>query len=43
MLCEDAPAEQARLIARGLDAGVPAPKGKLPSQETVPQCLGANK
>jgi hypothetical protein len=43
MLCEDAPAEQARLLARGLDAGVPAPKGKLPSQDTVPQCLGANK
>jgi hypothetical protein len=43
MLCEDAPAEQARLISRGLDAGVPAPKGKLPSQDTVPQCLGANK
>jgi hypothetical protein len=43
MLCEDAPAEQARLIQRGLDAGVPAPKGNLPSQDTVPQCLGANK
>ena len=43
MLCEDAAAEQARLISRGLDAGVPAPNGKLPSQDTVPQCLGANK
>ena len=43
MLCEDAPAEQARLLQRGLDAGVPAPKGNLPPQDTVPQCLGANK
>jgi hypothetical protein len=43
MLCEDAPAEQARLLQRGLDAGVPAPKGNLPPHDTVPQCLGANK
>ena len=43
MLCEDAAAEQKRLIDRGLLAGVPAPKGNLPSQATVPQCLGANK
>jgi hypothetical protein len=43
MLCEDAPLEQARLLQRGLDAGVPAPKGNLPPHDTVPQCLGANK
>ena len=43
MLCEDAPVEQARLLQRGLDAGVPAPKGNLPPHDTVPQCLGANK
>jgi len=41
MLCEDADDAQARLLAAGLAAGVPAPKGNLPPQSTVPQCLGA--
>ena len=40
MLCEDAPAEQARLVQAGLDAGVPAPKGNLPPQPTTAQCRG---
>jgi hypothetical protein len=41
MLCEDADDAQARLLQAGLDAGVPAPKGNLPPQETVPHCLGS--
>ena len=43
MLCEDAAAEQARLIQAGLDAGVPAPKGNLPPQPTTAQCRGNGK
>jgi alpha/beta hydrolase family protein len=43
MLCEDADDQQARLLAAGLAAGVPAPHGKLPPQSTVPHCLGAKK
>ena len=39
MLCEDADDAQARLLQDGLDAGVPAPRGKLPAKETVPHCL----
>jgi len=38
MLCEDAEDAQARLLAAGLAAGVPAPKGNLPPQTTVPHC-----
>jgi hypothetical protein len=38
LLCEDAEAEQARLLAAGLAAGVPPPKGNLPPQSTPPQC-----
>ena len=38
MLCEDAASEQARLLQAGLDAGVPAPHGKLPPQSTPPLC-----
>jgi hypothetical protein len=40
VLCEDVPAMQARLLQAGLNAGVPAPRGGLPSQETVPHCRG---
>ncbi len=40
MLCEDADDQQARLLAAGLDAGVPPPHGNLPPQSTVPHCLG---
>ncbi len=40
MLCEDADDAQARLLAAGLAAGVPAAKGKLPPHDTVPHCLG---
>jgi hypothetical protein len=43
MLCEDADDQQSRLLQTGLAAGVPAPKGKLPPQSTVPQCLGKGK
>jgi Alpha/beta hydrolase domain len=43
MLCEDAAAEQARLIQAGLDAGVPAPKGNLPPQPTTAHCRGNGK
>ena len=43
MLCEDADDAQARLLAAGLAAGVPAPKGKLPAQQTVPHCLGRGR
>jgi hypothetical protein len=43
MLCEDAAAEQPRLIQAGLDAGVPAPKGNLPPQPTTAQCRGNAK
>ena len=39
-LCEDAAAEQARLIQAGLDAGVPVPKGNLPPEPTTAQCRG---
>jgi hypothetical protein len=42
MLCEDADDAQARLLAAGLAAGVPAPNGNLPPQSTVPHCLGAH-
>ncbi len=38
MLCEDADDQQARLLQAGLNAGVPAPRGKLPPQSVVPQC-----
>jgi hypothetical protein len=38
LLCEDTEAMQARLLQAGLDAGVPAPKGKLPPQTQVPSC-----
>ncbi len=41
MLCEDADDQQARLLQAGLDAGVPAPQGKLPPQPVVPQCQKA--
>ena len=37
MLCEDADDQQARLLQAGLNAGVPAPHGKLPPQSVVPQ------
>jgi hypothetical protein len=40
MLCEDADEQLTRLLQAGLDAGVPAPQGKLPPQATVPHCLG---
>jgi hypothetical protein len=40
MLCEDADDAQARLLQAGLDAGVPPSHGNLPSQPTVPHCLG---
>jgi hypothetical protein len=40
MLCEDADAQQARLLQAGLDAGVPPPKGMLPPQQQVPSCHG---
>jgi len=40
MLCEDADDQQTRLLAAGRAAGVPAPKGNLPPQSTVPHCLG---
>ena len=42
MLCEDADDQQARLLQAGLNAGVPAPRGKLPPQSVVPQCHKAN-
>jgi hypothetical protein len=38
LLCEDTEAMQARLLQAGLDAGVPAPNGKLPPQTQVPSC-----
>jgi hypothetical protein len=38
LLCEDAEAEQSRLLAAGLAAGVPPPKGNLPPQSIPPQC-----
>jgi hypothetical protein len=38
MLCEDADDQQARLLAAGLAAGVPAPHGKLPPHEDPPHC-----
>ena len=38
MLCEDAAAEQARLLQAGLSAGVPEPRGNLPPQTTPPLC-----
>jgi hypothetical protein len=38
LLCEDTEAMQARLLQAGLDAGVPAPNGKLPPQMQVPSC-----
>ena len=38
MLCDDADDAQSRLLAAGLAAGVPAPKGNLPSKATVPHC-----
>jgi len=38
LLCEDTEAMQARLLQAGLDAGLPAPKGKLPPQTQVPSC-----
>jgi hypothetical protein len=40
MLCEDADDAQARLLAAGLAAGVPAARGRLPAQQTVPHCIG---
>ncbi|HET9978125.1 MAG TPA: alpha/beta hydrolase domain-containing protein [Burkholderiaceae bacterium] len=40
MLCEDADDAQSRLLQAGLAAGVPAPRGNLPPQGTVPHCLG---
>ena len=40
MLCEDADDAQARLLAAGLAAGVPAPRGPVPPQTKVPQCRG---
>jgi hypothetical protein len=38
LLCEDASAEQARLLQAGLDRGVPAPSGALPPQQQPPLC-----
>jgi hypothetical protein len=38
MLCEDAEAEQARLLQSGLNAGVPPPRGHLPPQSQPPVC-----
>jgi hypothetical protein len=38
MLCEDADDAQARMLAAGLAAGVPAPRGNLPPQSVPPQC-----
>jgi hypothetical protein len=43
MLCEDADVEQARLLQAGLNAGVPAPQGKLPPQATPPLCHGPSR
>ena len=43
VLCEDTAAMQARLLQDGLDAGVPAPNGKLPPQPVPPQCRGNGK
>jgi alpha/beta hydrolase family protein len=43
LLCEDTEDMQARLLQAGLDAGVPAPKGKLPPQTQVPSCQVAAK
>ncbi|HYX19726.1 MAG TPA: alpha/beta hydrolase domain-containing protein [Thermoanaerobaculia bacterium] len=40
MLCEDAQSEEARLMQRGLDLGVPAPAGgTLPATSLPPACL----
>jgi len=39
LLCEDAAAEEARLMQAGLDRGVPAPEGGvLPEVETLKEC-----
>ena len=38
MLCEDADAQQARLLQAGLDNGVPPPAGRLPPQAQPPLC-----
>jgi hypothetical protein len=38
LLCEDAEAQLARLVQAGLDAGVPAPKGKGEVKSTTPLC-----
>jgi hypothetical protein len=43
MLCEDADAEQARLLQAGLAAGVPPPQGRLPPQTTPPLCQGPGR
>ena len=43
LLCEDTAAMQLRLLQAGLDAGVPAPKGNLPSQDVPPHCRGNGK
>jgi hypothetical protein len=43
MLCEDADEQQQRLLQAGLDAGVPAPRGALPPQDTVSLCRGRQK
>ena len=43
MLREDADDQLSRLLAAGLAAGVPPPKGNPSPQATVPHCLGKNK
>ena len=41
MLCEDAAAEQTRLMNAGVAAGVPAPAGGLPAPAVLPHCAPA--
>ena len=43
MLCEDADDEQNRLIAAGLDKGVPPPPGRRPPVPPVPHCRHDSK
>ena len=40
LLCEDTADMQARLWQAGLDAGIPAPMGTMPTPTTVPHCKG---
>ena len=43
MLCEDTDEQQTRLLAAGLNAGVPAPHGNLPPHDVPPHCRGSGK